>query len=44
MKKAVLYIQLHAHTHTHTHTHTQGYYSVTKKNENLLFATVWMDL
>ena len=26
-------------THTHTHTHTQEYYSVTKKNEILLFVT-----
>ena len=41
-KEAVLYTQLHAHTHTHTHT--MGYYTVTKKNENLLFTTIWMDL
>ena len=37
-------IQNCTHTHTHTHTHTLGYYSVTKKNENLLFAAIWMDL
>ena len=32
------------HTHTHTHTHTMGYYSVTKKDDTLPFATTWMDL
>ena len=31
------------HTHTHTHTHTVGYYSAIKKNENLSFATTWMN-
>ena len=30
--------------HTHTHTHTMEYYSAIKKNENLPFATTWMDL
>ena len=31
------------HTCMHTHAHRMGYYSVTKKNEKLLFATLWMD-
>ena len=31
--------------YTHTHTHTQmEYYSVIKKNEILLFSTMWIDL
>ena len=29
--------------YTHTHTHTMEYHLVTKKNEILLFATIWMD-
>jgi len=27
----------------HTHTHTEWNYSAIKKNENLPFATTWMD-
>ena len=27
-----------------THTHTMEYYSATKKNEIIPFATTWMDL
>ena len=29
---------------THTHTYTMEYYSATKKNGILPFATTWMDL
>jgi len=34
---------VYTHTHTHTHTHME-YYSVIKKNEILLFSTMWIDL
>ena len=27
-----------------THTHTQEYYSAIKKNKNLLFTSMWLDL
>ena len=30
--------------YTHTHTYTMEYYSATKKNGILAFATTWMDL
>ena len=32
------------HTHTHTHTQTMEYYLAIKKNENLPFEAIWMDL
>ena len=31
-------------THTHTHTQTMEYYLAIKKNENLPFEAIWMDL
>ena len=36
---------MNTYTHTHTHTHIyMEYYSAIKKNENLPFATIWIDL
>ena len=32
------------YTHTRTCTHTIDYYSAMKKNENLPFAAMWVDL
>ena len=39
-----VYTHTHAHTHTHTHTQTMEYYLAIKKNENLPFEAIWMDL
>ena len=38
------WIKMYTHTHTHTHTHTLKDYSAIKKNEILLFVTMWMAL
>ena len=35
---------IYVYTHTHTHTQTMEYYLAIKKNENLPFEAIWMDL